>query len=165
MRRNRYIFLVASFACWMSLSIGLYVAFDLILGLYMSNNSLHRILLHAATLIAFALLQRQLLARFYGFELQHWLRWTLVGVIVSAICSLLYAAAAPAPSEFWWHARVSPPPSELDQFMANAYYAVRWFFRFGLVAFFPDIRLAQRFAQPPAVAAGRDRCRASMVCP
>ncbi len=134
----------ASLLCliWLLATFLIYLAFDMTVGIYMSSNPLHRPLMYATMVIAFAVVQRHLITRYLRLELRHWLRWTLLGVIASAICYQAFTAVAPAPSEFWWHTRISPPPAPEHLFAENAYHAIRYFFRFGLVAFF------QYFALP-----------------
>ncbi len=121
---------------WFLLGALLYLAFDTTIGIYMSSNPLHRALMYATMVIAFALLQRHLIARCFRVNFPGWLRWTVAGVIVGALCHEIFTAAIPSPSDFWWHGRISPLPSAQNLFVADVYHSIRWFFRFGLVVFF-----------------------------
>ena len=127
---------------WALLDVLVYLAFDAAIGIYMTSNPLHRPLMYATTIIAFAFLQRHLATRYLRVNFRHWLRWTLAGVIVGALCHALFTAIIPPPSEFWWQRRFNPPPAAADLLVKDVYHALRWFFRFGLVAFF------QYFALP-----------------
>ncbi len=127
---------------WSLLGFLLYLAFDTTIGIYMSSNPLHRPLMYATMIIAFAFLQRHLITGYLRSDFRHWLRWSIAGVIFSAICYQVFTALVPPPSEFWWYARVDPPPPAPALFVEDLYHAIRWFFRFGLVAFF------QYFALP-----------------
>ena len=139
---DRVRFAVILAAGWLLLSSLLYFAFDMTIGIYMSSYPLRRALMYATMVIAFAILQRQLINSCFRVNFQHWLRWTVAGAAVGALCHEIFTAAIPSPSEFWWYRRISPPPSAQDLFIVDAYHAIRWFFRFGLVVFF------QAFALP-----------------
>lgn len=142
---------------WALLGALLYLAFDMTIGIYASSNPPRRALMYATMVIAFAFLQRHLIARCFRVNLQHWLRWTVAGVAVGALCHEIFTAAISSPAAFWWHRRISPPPSAQDLFIADAYHAIRWFFRFGLVAFF------QYFALPRDLPSRRLWLLASVV--
>ncbi len=119
----------------------IWLAFDATIGIYLALN-FNRVLMYGVTVFVFAAVQQRLASRYLSLELRHWLRWTVLGLIGSAICYQVFTAVVPAPSEFWWHRRISPLPALEHRFVENLYHAIRWFFRFGLVAFF------QYFALP-----------------
>ncbi len=103
---------------------------------------LERLLPYVSAICVYAILQRHLTARYLGIELRHWLRWTLVGAVVGALCYEVLRGFVPPPAGFWWYARFDPPPGSWDWFVRNAYYTMGDFFRFGLAAVF------QHFALP-----------------
>ncbi|MCY3977279.1 MAG: hypothetical protein OXG23_04185 [Chloroflexi bacterium] len=119
----------------------IWLAFDFTIGIYLASN-FTRVLMCGVTVFVFSALQQHIASCCLSLELRHWLRWTVAGVIVGALCHEIFTSAIPSPSDFWWHRRISPPPAPEHQFVGNLYHAIRWFFRFGLVAFF------QYFALP-----------------
>ncbi len=119
----------------------IWLAFDFTIGIYLAPG-FNRVLMYGITVFVFAAAQQRLASRYLSLKLRHWLRWTVLGVIGSAICYQVFIAVVPAPSEFWWYARISPPPAPEHLFAENVYHAIRYFLRFGLVAFF------QYFALP-----------------
>lgn len=139
--RDRIAYLALSSLIWIILDVAIYIFFDSTLGIYGSGNSTARALMHGSVAIAFAMLQLRLMSHWLRLKPRRWLRWTFCAVVIGAVCHQLFVQSLPPPSEFWWHVRISPPPAAQDVIVANVYHGIRWFFRFGLVAFFQYLAL------------------------
>ena len=144
---DRLQFVLLSLASLLIIDLALETLIDVAFGMQASGYPHKEQLTHVTIALAYAAIQRYLLARYLRLELRHWLYWTTAGLLIGSLCLALMQMTVPAPSELWWRQRISLPPAPIHQFTATFYHATRDFLRFGLVAFFQVLALP-RHTQP-----------------